>query len=225
MLDRRDLWSSILTHRLFLMPAARPSVPVSTRSIWRLLACCRAWIFAASSGAVALDVLTLLMTSLCALTKLSNMPCVSCRLPATSRTLRTTGRLGLSGIPPEPAGAGVLLLGAPQAAAASATAAAAASRTPGWRRRTGLSIVGVPLRGCWVARGHRRQRCARGWRTGVGGSGCCPHDQVRAELATELVVKLVGRANAGEEQVDREAAAGFHRHRDGGKGWCAHRRV
>src|SRR6266511_484201 len=197
MLDRRDLWSSILTHRLFLMPAARPSVPVSTRSIWRLFA----------------------------LTKLSNMPCVSCRLPATSRTLRTTGWLGLSGIPPEPAGAGVLLLGAPQAAAASATAAAAASRTPGWRRRTGLSIVGVPLRGCWVARGHRRQRCARGWRTGVGGSGCCPHDQVRAELATELVVKLVGRANAGEEQVDREAAAGFHRHRDGGKGWCAHRRV
>src|SRR3954468_6114335 len=113
-------------HRPWSMPAARPSTPVSTRSMSTRLASCWALIFPASSGAVAFEYVTLLMTFGLAFTYSSIMPWVSCRLPATSRMLRLTGALGVSGT--APALSGVLpagLSGAPQAA----TSARVASRT------------------------------------------------------------------------------------------------
>src|SRR4051794_37844769 len=100
------------------------------------------------------------MTSGCCLTKSSIIPWVSCRLPATSRTLSTTGFVGFWGTSPVVAAPAWLLgeLGAPQAARRPARSALEARTVVRWLMHMGVSLL--------QRRGGRRW--PDGWVVGVG---------------------------------------------------------
>src|SRR2546429_7876715 len=184
MLDSRSLKSGVIfVYRLPAMPADRPSVPVSTRSMFSCPASSWALSLPARFGAFSVLVVTLLMMSGWALTKSSKMPCVSCRLPATSSTFSATGLDGFAGI--ELAGAADCVVVGPGALQAEATRAAAASvasrPTPvRYRRLRESTIEGTPPFGSG-----RRPQTAGGWVSreegGAGGD--------------------VGRAGVGCEEV------------------------
>src|SRR2546423_7006253 len=140
MLDNRDRYGVRSVYRPLEMPEPNPSVPVSTRSMASAPPCSWAWSLPGRSGALAVWIFTLVMMSGWSLVKLSNMPCVSWALPATSTMLSWTGLLGLSGTsldaeapPPPPP-----VLGAVQAAASAAAEIAASS--PMYRRLRGSPV-------------------------------------------------------------------------------------